>query len=553
MKRLKIIIFIFILCFCNEGKNESMSFINILHPGLSPVIPVSFSPWSPNSSTGYGAYFSNYTLPDLHVYYVRSSGGSDSNDGLSYEAAFLTLSHAISVAVSGDTVYLEGSFDEYQETLTANRNNWISYISYNPESPAIINGLYVTGDYNAYLRFDNIDFACNNDANITFSNIPVHNIWEAVDANYIEVRNCEIHEYLDEYFHMDKAVRFTGDNVLFYKCHVHASQSGIWGIGDNYTIAQCYIHNTAGGPPITLYGTNWIAEDNNLNDSNWDAEHLCAIHTGVVYDYGVNGDNETYDGLTVGCAYVRDFTETDLNPHCSGIAVWNGSGIIRRNIIHDCGNTSGLRLYPNYVSYFSDILIENNLIYDTHNQIYPITLEDCGNNIVFRNNTVVGSLRDPSGITFARNLMYGGVAFAIASGYDGTGIYFYNNVVAGHTSGWVSQINTKNNILWSITGYPSSLEDNVIVCDPAALAAAFATEIAYFDTNFFNGITDYSVDFAFGHKQVKDFTLDASSPALSYGSTSYQPATSLGSLSSNYILVNGAVRSLSNHDAGCYE
>jgi hypothetical protein len=529
---------------------------------LNPVSGSSFSPWSPNNSTGYGAYSDTYTRTDNVIYYVRSTGGNDGNDGLSYEAAFQSLSQVISVMVSGDTVYLEGSFDEYQETLTSSRTDWINFISYNSEVPAVINGLAMSGSYNAYLRFDNIDFACNNDANITSTNIPIHNIWEADGPNYIEVRNCEIHEYLDEYFHMDKAVRFTGDNVLFYKCHVHASQSGIWGMGDNYTISQCYIHNTAGGPPVTLYGTNWIVEDCNLNDSTWVATHTCAIHTGVTYNYVEGGDNsaydgegnnEDYDGLTVGCAYIRDYTELTLNPHNSGIAVWNGSGIIRRNIIHDCGNTSGLRFYPNYVDHFDNILIENCLIYDTHNQIYPITLEDCGTNIVFRNNTVVGSLRNPSGITFARNLMYGGVAFAIASGYDGSGIYFYNNIIAGHTSGWVSQINTKNNILWSISGYLSELTDNVIVCDPTALAAAFATEIAYFDTNFWNGITDYSVDFAFGHGLVKDFTLDVLSPALTYGNSSYQPADSLGSISDYYIQVNGSARNETNHDAGCYQ
>jgi hypothetical protein len=544
-----------------------MAFLKILHPGLNPIDTSPFTPWSPNSSTGYGTFSDSYTLADTHIYYVRSTGGDDDlNDGLSYEAAFQTLDHVVSVAVSGDTVYLEGTFDEYNEIQTGNRTDWITYISYNSESPAVINGLSIANaaNYNCYLRFDNIDFACNNDSNITSTNIPVHNIWEAVDANYIEMRNCEIHEYLNEYFHMDKAVRFTGDYVLFYKCHVHASQSGIWGIGDNYTIAQCYIHNTAGGPPVTLYGTNWIVEDCNLNDSNWDAEHLCAIHTGVTYNYvegsdasaagyDGTGNNEDYDGLTVGCAYIRDYTELTLNPHNSGIAVWNGSGIIRRNIIHDCGNTSGLRFYPNLVDHFDDILIENCLIYDTHNQIYPVTLEDCGDNIVFRNNTVVGSLRNPSGITYARNLMYGAVNFALADGYDGSGIYYYNNVLVGHTSGWVSEINTKNNILWSVTGYPSSLTDNIIVCDPTALAADFPNQIAYFDTNFFNGITDYSVDFAFEHKQIKDFTLDALSPAIGYGDTDYQPGDSLGSILDYYIQVNGNARNLNNHDAGCYQ
>jgi hypothetical protein len=50
---------------------------------------------------------------DDHVYYVSDGTGNDSNDGRRVQSAFFTIKHALSVAQSGDTVFIEsGTYTE---------------------------------------------------------------------------------------------------------------------------------------------------------------------------------------------------------------------------------------------------------------------------------------------------------------------------------------------------------------------------------------------------------------------------------------------------------
>lgn len=51
------------------------------------------------------------------TFYVRSVGGIDINDGLSTANPFLTFSKALSVAISGDTINLEGTFSVFNQTM----------------------------------------------------------------------------------------------------------------------------------------------------------------------------------------------------------------------------------------------------------------------------------------------------------------------------------------------------------------------------------------------------------------------------------------------------
>ena len=54
----------------------------------------------------------NDIVPPGTIYYVKSIGGSNTNSGLSWNTALATITAAVALAVSGDTIYIQGSFNE---------------------------------------------------------------------------------------------------------------------------------------------------------------------------------------------------------------------------------------------------------------------------------------------------------------------------------------------------------------------------------------------------------------------------------------------------------
>lgn len=54
----------------------------------------------------------NLIAPKGTIYFVDSVGGSDGNDGLSWDTALATIAAAVALAVAGDTILIKGSFSE---------------------------------------------------------------------------------------------------------------------------------------------------------------------------------------------------------------------------------------------------------------------------------------------------------------------------------------------------------------------------------------------------------------------------------------------------------
>lgn len=87
----------------------------------------------------------NYSAPAVGVTYYVSGVGSDSNDGLSTNTAFLTLQHAAGVAQPGDTVYaMNGTYTNscpscsvLDITVPGTANAWITYKAYSGQTPVI--------------------------------------------------------------------------------------------------------------------------------------------------------------------------------------------------------------------------------------------------------------------------------------------------------------------------------------------------------------------------------------------------------------------------------
>jgi hypothetical protein len=114
------------------------------------------------------------------VYYVDTVLGSNSNDGLSWAGAFLTMTYANTLVADGDTILVRGNIAEASVTLAANRvtirgvtphygsanaSQGVTWLEAAKEQVQLVN---VTGKGN---RFENITFrGCRTDTtNTTYS------------------------------------------------------------------------------------------------------------------------------------------------------------------------------------------------------------------------------------------------------------------------------------------------------------------------------------------------------------------------------------------------
>jgi hypothetical protein len=67
--------------------------------------------------------------PRGEIYFVDANNGSDSNDGLGWDSAWLTLAHACATVASGDTIVARGEFTENVTTTAGSADVTITGVS----------------------------------------------------------------------------------------------------------------------------------------------------------------------------------------------------------------------------------------------------------------------------------------------------------------------------------------------------------------------------------------------------------------------------------------
>jgi len=116
--------------------------------------------------------------------------------------------------------------------------------------------------------------------------------------------------------------------------------------------------------------------------------------------------------------------------HGSGAAVRVGNCLLARNVFRDLGPTNGLRLYGSAFTEtdgFCDVVITDNLIYDTINSL-PVVLADIGKRVVFSRNTIVS--RKTSDAT-TPNRYGAALTLHAARAGGGAGLTMEHNVLVG--------------------------------------------------------------------------------------------------------------------------
>ncbi len=536
------------------------------------------------------------------TYYVDATQGNDSYPGTAQQP-WKTMGKVQSMVAPGDTVRIRtGSYGSLALTGTSPcGSSWsapIKYVADTGQTPTF-SRISVTGVTRSwYLVFDGLTVA----TGLTQDAIAVL----LKDASAVKVVNCRITGGYVHYKHAGMpafGVRLLSDTTDYYQdvtidgCEITGFTRGI-GLGGyagtGIVFSDNTIYNTGGSGILlnaggTREGKTVVVSGNHIYDQNPTVirmniygqksgdfqanEVVTQAQTGasgtVVSQSSeyiqirptsaaafATGSGRTISGQSSGRTLASptkiEFVEGE---HGSGLEIRTRNLIVRNNIIHDSGNTRGIRCYPGHYDGqnghpsggYSNMLIENNLVYDTKNS-NAVECPESGENFVFRNNTVIGQNRDGrTGPYYYEVALY----ISTVSGVDGSSMVIANNILVGITGTPPAKATVKGNVMYVIgdhqTGWKTTANypGNIIV-----KADDGSAHPNYFEGSgsFFVGgalFDQYSYMFPNNNTHGKNlndaYKLAAGAGAVGFANAQYVPTTDL----------NGNSRK-APHDAGCY-
>ncbi len=535
------------------------------------------------------------------TYYVDATHGDDSNPGTAQQP-WKSMGKAQGMVAAGDMVRIRsGSYGSLGFGSTSPcGSSWnapITYVADTEQTPTFSNITVSGGARSWYLVFDGLTVS----TGISYG----ANAITLKDASAVRIVNCRITGGYVKYKHAGipgYGVRLLSDTTDYYqdvivnRCEITGFTKGI-GLGGYAGTGVVFSNNTIhnmGGSGILLNasgtreGKTVVVSGNHIYDQN-----PCIIRmniygqksgdfqvdevvtqaqtgaTGTVVSQSseyiqikptsvaafATGSGKTITGQNSGktLASPTQFEYVE-GEHGSGLEIRTRNLAIRNNIIHDYGNTRGMRCYPGHYDGqdgmpsggYSNMLFENNLVYDTKNS-NAVECPESGENFVFRNNTIIGQNRGRTGAYYYEAAFY----VSSISGSDGSSMTIANNILVGITGTPPAHATVKGNVMYTIgdwqTGWKSATEypGNIIVKTDGG-----SSRPSYFEGagNFFVGsalFDQYSYTFPNDSTHGKNlntaYGLTAGAGAVGFANAQYAPATDL----------NGNPRT-APHDAGCY-
>ena len=254
-----------------------------------------------------------------------------------------------------------------------------------------------------------------------------------------------------------------------------------------------------------------------------------------------------------------------LDPHASIISVRSNDVVIRNNIMHGMGSSSGIMFYtPDAAggrTDYSNIIIEGNLIYDVHNTSV-LRLYNAADNLVIRNNTVISQYStgtcttgSPVGVQNDARYRYSSAftVSSIAAGKDGSGLAIANNIFVGATFLGGALASEKNNIFWSYSPTGTTFSASSLSGTSKVVTSTYSgcgSHLPYFETGFFAAAPNFIPQ----HGLLYDYKLAPTSEAVGFGDTTSSTLRKLGTLDANNFFINdGGDRCTGEHSAGPYE
>lgn len=482
------------------------------------------------------------------TYYVDASEGSDENNGESWETPWKTIPYTWSdprggnTIAEGDTIYFkDGNYGVFRESTHDGggrlfyRNNWITYKADSGHTPTLskigIRNEDKWGEIEhgrSYLKFEGFGIEAGvgvayssyfqiRDCNITGE----VETYEGLYAPYLPFLSCAVsaggcqHVVIEdnEMSRVHRGISVSGaNNVTIRNNEIHYfGEDGITAPGHNMAIDRNEIYDVnVYRTTIDIYGTGSgdfnegetiIQEGTNaegIYSMNPSGPYLIYQTTAIKFQTAGNGGG-TITGQDSG-ATISNITRVDKQ-HTDGIAMHGHSisnMVITSNIIHP-GSWNGIKLATYDGGVLSNILIANNLIYNTNDYAMYIAAEP------------VGGSPDAqfTDISIINNTFYYGEKLHIRNSV--TIENFYNNIVTRlFIDSWkdAEVVNHGNNIF----GYNE---------DPNG-QGDFIRDT---ETEYVLSVEDFAA--LFTDSANDDLTLDSESLAIDYADATYAPATDL--------------------------
>lgn len=311
---------------------------------------------------------------------------------------------------------------------------------------------------------------------------------------------------------------------------------------DNVTVTGCYIHDVHRCITLSACST-WTVRGNYLTPQ---------AGSGIQYGGGCDTLIVERNHLT-GQSWTTYPTDPDApsDPHASMVSIRSNDITIRQNVFRNMGSSSGVMCYtPDAAGgeiAYSNITVENNAIYDVHNN-YGIRIYNLGTNFVVRNNLVYSKYRGGADGRYLYETAL--IVHNLGTGItDHAGLKLYNNLLLGIVTVDKNTVTESKNIAWSLNE-GSTFYSAWVSGTGSVLQSTYGTHSAALTDNtiFANpsDLTAYS-------STVRDWSLEPSGLADEAGDSANQPSTSLGSIVSNYVQNNGLARSGSAKDIGPYQ
>lgn len=450
---------------------------------------------------------------DGSAYFVDAASGSDSNPGSS-AAPWRSLHHARDTAPSGATICVNsGSYGSFSDTTPPGLS-----------APHVIRA---APGHTPSLSGLRIVYGSLAEADLTMSGFDVRGAAGdvAVIENAIGVRltNMRI-----------SAVKWAVNGVGVDGLRIFDSQD------------------------ITIDHTKFESLNRGMQVQDSDNTRILNNDIGVAQGSGIQYLYRNTNGeIAYNHIHGVDFNASDpdavANPHASIISFRSGDVVLRGNHLHGMGNSSGIMFYNEaQVPEYSNVLIENNAIYDVTNT-YAIRVNNLGGNFVVRNNVVFPGQRDGecNGSSADARYRYNTAIIVHNLAPSGSGIHLYNNVLVGIVSvGDEAIIEERNNYAWAWKNWVTSSPSGTSEIVTSKHEGCGEHDRIFENGSFFNS----SLNPAFPGRSTHDLRLTAGSPGENFGDPSVQSGEGIGTIDADgFVRMDGPCRDTDRHSVGAYE
>ncbi|MBY6212898.1 right-handed parallel beta-helix repeat-containing protein [Microbulbifer agarilyticus] len=353
-------------------------------------------------------------------YHVDGKNGDDNNRGTA-DSPWATLEKARrTVKGPARVVVHDGHYRAFVEHQAPGATAFLEYVAAPGARPRLEGiDIHYPEPSDSYVSFDGFDIYSTRRLRLV----------QVVNARHLIIRNGELHS--------DHWSRGPDDGV--YAINLRRTESVLIERNRFYEVFRGVLirksnHVTVRGNFITVTGSSGII-------------YMSQSRNGLIENNHITGRD-----------YVR-YPEDPLayhKPHQSIIAISANDLVVRGNLLHGIGNSSGMMLYqndmPTDVTAYRNILIESNALYDTSNNS-ALRIYNLGDNVILRNNFFFSKKRPGKcdGVTNDGHYRYN-VALnvhSIADGFDGSGLKLYNNIFLGAAM-IPPTAEERSNVFWSL-------------------------------------------------------------------------------------------------------